>query len=143
MLRPPDFPSREGALYLDHPCLILVTQQGGYCLGQSPAPSLAGPSPEVPSTQHSPSPAATSHQQSPGPAAPSSQQPPGPTPTWPSSPLALQPAHPSTPGPTPNLAEQPPHPSSTTEAIFAVGSYLCPHFPARAFEEVLCWMNVT
>ena len=142
MLRPPDFPSQEGALYLGHPCLILVTQQGGYCLGQSPAPSLAGPSIKVPSTQ-----------QSRGPAAPSNQQPPGPTPTWPSSPLALQPAHPSTPGPTPNLAVQPPHPSSplaphppgpssTTEATFAVGSHLCPHFTARAI-EVLCWMKVT
>ena len=131
MLRPPDFPSRERALFLGHPCLILVTQEGGNRLGKSPAPSLAGPSIKVPSTQ-----------QSRGPAAPSNQQPPGPTPTWPSSPLALQPAHPSTPGPTPNLAEQPPHPSSTTEATFAVGSHLCPHFTARAI-EVLCWMKVT
>ena len=74
VLRPPDFLFWEGALFLSHPCLILVTHQGGYHLGQSPAPSLARPSPKVPSTQHSPSPAAPSHQQSPGPAAPSPQQ---------------------------------------------------------------------
>lgn len=36
-LRPPDFPSQEGALLLSHPCLILVTQQGW--LSRRPKPS--------------------------------------------------------------------------------------------------------
>lgn len=46
VLRPPDFPSREGALLLGHPCLILVTQQGR--LSPRPKPSTLPGSPLTP-----------------------------------------------------------------------------------------------